>query len=292
MIGPAVALLAVVAAGARALYPRAAEARAARRSALGADGIIVGAATLDLPRPDAPGALVLHGGGDTPQAVAELARHLHAEGYSVRAPLLPGHGRALSALLTVSADDLHRFVLVEYDAMRASHEHVAVVGLSMGGALALRLATTRDVPALVLLAPYVDMPAAIRRLAATAAVWGWAAPYFSSRGGRSIRDPIAAARALGHGVMTPAMLRALHGVVEAAADALPRVKAPTLVIQSREDNRISVQSAERAFERLGAAEKRLVWTEGAGHVITVDYGRERVFELCAQWLGSHCRPSS
>jgi esterase/lipase len=38
---------------------------------------------------------------------------------------------------------------------------------------------------------------------------------------------------------------------------------------------------------LGAREKRLVWTEGAGHIITVDYGRERVFTEVEKWLRTH-----
>jgi len=31
-------------------------------------------------------------------------------------------------------------------------------------------------------------------------------------------------------------------------------------------------------------EKRLEWVTGAAHVITVDYGRERVIELLASWM--------
>ena len=83
------------------------------------------------------------------------------------------------------------------------------------------------------------------------------------------------------------MLRTLRQVVADATAALPHVSAPSLVIQSREDNRISAASAERAFGMLGAAQKRLEWVEGAGHVITVDYGRERVFELTTEWLLAH-----
>jgi esterase/lipase len=59
------------------------------------------------------------------------------------------------------------------------------------------------------------------------------------------------------------------------------------MIQSREDNRIAPADAQRAFDRLGAREKKLIWTTGAGHVITVDYGKERVFELLADWLDQH-----
>jgi carboxylesterase len=221
--------------------------------------------------------------------MAELAEFLHRRGFSVRVPLLAGHGRSLRDLASANAAIWHQEVRRDFDAMRANHGTVSVVGLSVGGALAITLAAERDVPALVLLAPYVAMPHALGRLAASSALWGWLLPYFSSRNARSIHDADAAARALGRGLLTPAALRAFYDVVTDATEALPRVHAPTLVIQSREDNRISRESAERAFERLGSNEKKFVWTEGAGHAITVDFGRERVFELTANWLETHAR---
>lgn len=287
MLPAALAVLAALAAGARAAYPRLLERRERTRLAVGPDGIVPGAAALDLPRDNAPGALLLHGGGDTPQVMAELAEFLHRRGFSVRVPLLAGHGRSLPDLASANAATWYQDVRHQLDAMRAKHRTVSVVGLSVGGALAITLAAECDLPALVLLAPYVAMPRAVARLAATSALWGWLLPYFSSGNARSIHDAKAAARALGRGILTPAALRAFYDVVTDATEALPRVHAPTLVIQSREDNRIPRESAERAFQRLGSSEKRLVWTEGAGHVITVDFGRERVFELTANWLETH-----
>jgi esterase/lipase len=58
-------------------------------------------------------------------------------------------------------------------------------------------------------------------------------------------------------------------------------------VQSREDNRIPPDAAQRAFDHIGAVDKRLVWLTGAGHVITVDYGRDHVFEIVADWLDGH-----
>jgi esterase/lipase len=62
---------------------------------------------------------------------------------------------------------------------------------------------------------------------------------------------------------------------------------PTLVIQSRQDNRIPPEAAEVAFALFTAAERRLIWTEGNGHIISVDYGREAVFAMVVEWLASH-----
>ena len=289
----ALAALAAMVAGARAWYPRHVERLARARRRLGADGVVVGAETIDRPRDGAPGVLLLHGAGDTPQVLHGLAEFLYGRGYSVRAPLLSGHGRALREFGAVTAEQWHDDVRREYDRMAASHAKMAVVGLSMGGALAIQIAAERrrDVAALVLLAPYIAMPDFVRRAAVSSRWWGPAWPYFSSRGGNSVRDPEAAARGLGYGLFTPAALRALHQAMVDALRALPDVTAPTLVVHSREDNRIPAAGAERAFLRLGAREKELAWIEGAGHVITIDYGHERVFELTAQWLDGHLRPS-
>jgi carboxylesterase len=276
---------------ARMAYPAFVERRQLRRRRLGSDGIVVGAAALEMSRRGGPAVLLLHGGGDTPQAFTGLAKHLYDIGFSVRAPLLSAHGRHLAMLRACSAREWFDDTRREYEALRTTHEWVGVVGLSMGGALAVKLAAESDVGALVLLAPYLAMPPFVRRLAVTAGSWGWAVPYFSTFGARSIRDPDAAGRALGHGILTPAALRALLDVVNAATEALPRVKAPTLVIQSREDNRITAESAERAFAALGSAQKRFVWTDGAGHVISVDFGYKRVFDLTADWLQAN-QPAS
>jgi carboxylesterase len=271
----------------RAIYPRLLERRQSRRRRLGADGLIVGAGPIDLPASNAPGALLLHGAGDTPQVLEGLAHHLHRNGFAVRVPLLPGHGRELAALATASADLWYSSVAREFEQLRESHRHVVLVGLSMGGALAIRLAASYPVDAMVLLAPYIDMNGFVRMMASTTSAWGWLLPYFSALGRRSIQDPSAAARTRGHGLLTPAALHALQDTMLAGASALPRVTAPTLVVQSRQDNRIRVESAERGFARLGATEKKLVWTNGAGHVISVDYGFQNVFDLTTDWLQSH-----
>lgn len=162
----------------------------------------------------------------------------------------------------------------------------------MGGALAIDLVAHDDrAAALVLLAPYVAMPPRLERMAETSRYWSWAAPYFSSRGGASIRDSDAARLALGHGLFTPAMLLALRDVARTAWRRLPDVTVPTLVIQSRNDNRIDPDLAERGFARLGSARRKFVWVEGAGHVISVDFGYQRVFDLTTRWLETH-RPAS
>jgi carboxylesterase len=255
---------------------------------LGPDGIVIGGEAFTLARRAAPAVLMLHGAGDTPQTLRYLGEALYANGFHVVAPLLPTHGRAVRDFARANANDLSVFARQELDSLRAEHEWVALVGLSMGGALAAQLAADDDrLPALVLIAPYLAMPSRIRIAARCTWLWGRFAPILQSTDGRSILDPEEQARNLAYGVFTPAALRALYLTMRRAVAALTHVRAPTLYIQSREDNRIAVPDAERAFAKIGAEEKRLEWVTGAAHVITVDYGRDRVIASVVSWLTNH-----
>lgn len=258
------------------------------------DSIVPGAETIDLRIADAPGrvsgarrgVLLLHGFGDTPHTLRYLARALHAHGYDVRVPLLPGHGRTLAAFDASGCDEWLGAARAELTAVRARCGWVALGGLSMGGALAALLAAeVRDLPALVLLAPYLAMPPVMRWVAATHRLWSGRVGAIRSSAPDSIRDPVERAATVGYGAVTGRAVYNLGVVARRARAALPRITTPTLVIQSEEDNRIPPRVARAAHARLGATRKRLLLTRGAGHVITVDYGRERVFEEVRAWLG-------
>ena len=270
---------------------RARETVAARLTPA-ADGIVVGASPIDLPADGRYGLLLLHGFGDTPQTLGYLADHMHALGWGVRAPLLPGHGRTLDAFATSRADQWVDYAREELVSLRSRYESVAIVGLSMGGALATILASdTRDVRALVLVAPYLSMPTRLRRAAGVYRALGVLFPFLRGGGDRSIRDPREAARNLAYGFATPRLVYELRRVVDRARAAAPAVSAPTLVVQSRQDNRIPPDAAQRAFNLFRSPDRRLLWTEGNGHIITVDYGRQAVFTAVADWLETHVKHS-
>lgn len=174
------------------------------------------------------------------------------------------------------------------DELRRRNREISIVGLSMGGALAVILAAkANDIAALALVAPYLGMPVQLRAAAAMHWLWGRMVGELNARNPRSIRDPIEREKNLAYGAVTARELFELSKVVRAARSVLSAVRTPTLVIQSREDPRISTTVAESAFKLLGAGDKQLVWTEGAGHIITVDYGRERVFHEVMKWLDAH-----
>lgn len=263
----------------------------ARRLPLGSDGIVIGAGRIARDASPTHAVLILHGFGDTTQSVVELAEFLHrVHGWTVRAPLLPGHGARLADFDRFGSDSWRATVRDEYAALQTQYPTVAIVGLSMGGALAtLEAASSPTVPALVLLAPYLTPPASAERLAPLAGVINLLVPYLS--GGdrtKSIFDPAARSRALGAGTAPPKRVRDLVSVAHDARFAAAMVSAPTLLIHSRSDYRLPVPLAERhAGYFTGAPVLEQQWVEGSGHVITVDYCREYVWAQTASWLARH-----
>jgi esterase/lipase len=163
---------------------------------------------------------------------------------------------------------------------------VGVAGLSMGGAIAAILAAeVRDLPSLVLIAPYLAMPRRLRWFSRTSPLWSDAVGPIRATTSRSILDPVERAANLAYGTVTGRSLRELSRLVRRARAGLRAMMAPTLLIQSEADHRVSAEDTRRVFAELRMAEKKLILTRDGGHVITVDFGRERVFEEVRAWLG-------
>ena len=276
---------------AQGVLRRRIERGVARRLPAAADGIVRGAEPISLDVPGArTGILLLHGFGDTPQSLRLLADALWARGFAVYAPLLPGHGRSLRAFRGSSGAQWLDAAREALRALRERHERVGIAGLSMGGALAALLAAAEpDIAAVALLAPYLVPPRRARLVARAPTLVAVLTPYVVGEDPRSIHDPAARDASLAYGAFAPRQLAGLVSLADRAVAALPRITVPTLYVQSREDNRLSADGAERSFAALGAREKRLDWVTGCGHVITVDYCWRVVAERVVEWMESNAR---
>jgi carboxylesterase len=257
----------------------------ARRTA---QGVIAGAEGFVLNGSSDRAIVLLHGYNDSPQTMRSPAVAMHAAGWSVYAPLLPGHGRSLRDFAATDAEAWITTAQMTLADALAQHQRVAVGGLSMGGALAMILAAEEpSVRAAVLFSPFLVQS---WRLATIAALWplvNLGARYLGGGGaGRSIRDPEARASLIAYGCSPPRLMREIQRVARRARAALPHVHQPVWIAQSGDDYRISPDQAQRAFDLLASGDKRLHWTTGNGHVITVDYGHEELSAEAVRWLES------
>lgn len=276
------------------LRARRLEREVHRLRPLGPSGAIVGAEPALLEGSPNHALLLVHGFGDTPQSMRHLAHGLHAAGWTVSLPALPGHGRSLAEFGAAEAVQWVSFVEEQVAALRREYDHVALVGQSMGAALCTIAASREpELDALVLLAPYLSMPDAVRRVSRLLRLADALAPFRrSAYGSPSILDPEAASRALGFGVVSGRLLTELYAVTIMAQEALPHVRVPTLYIASRQDNRVPADAAYRNWRRLAAPVRALRWLSRSGHVISADRERDEVLRQTREWLMRYTSPVS
>lgn len=252
-----------------------------------------GLATRYLAVGDGPPLLLLHGlaedASDWQAIMPALGRHRR-----VYAPDLPGLGGGTELLGDYSSTTLTRLVarfLDEVDVRRA-----AVVGHSLGGLVALRLALSQParVAALALLAG-VGLGSAVSPLLRAAALpgvgewwvmWGrtslgaqqraWSRALLLFHDPRRmptewLRRQAQLARSPGFIEASLAALRAhvdLRGQRDVLSDQLVRVEAPTLVVWGERDRVLPLAQGRRAVARLGDGALALI--PACGHLPQVE----------------------
>ena len=224
------------------------------------------------------GALLLHGFTGTPGHMRPLGERLRAAGYTVRAPLLPGHGTTLEDMNRVSWRDWLACARSEYASLRGDCEKVVVMGLSMGGTLATLLAEEYPVDGLALFAPCIRMR---QRSAPLARVAALAKPYVRWPGDRRAEvvpgyDELKEYNC-GYSGIPVGKAYDLYRLVARANMSLFAVTAPTIVFQGRLDTTVDPRGAERLIAGVSSEQKELVWLEKSRHLCTIGPERETLF---------------
>jgi len=235
--------------------------------------------------PDA--CLLIHGFTSSLTEVRDLGERLAREGLTVSGPLLPGHGTRPQDLEAVTWQDWYGAVEKEFLKLKDTHRTVSVVGISMGAALALRLAERHDPARIVLLAPYYRVTYKWYYLLPPEAYVDAGARllrYVKKPGRLMLNDRSAWSRHIAYWHVPTKAIRNLTALGRAVADAPPRITCPALIVHSRHDEAASPAGAQDILDRLGSTDKRLVWLDRSNHIITLDYDREIVNESVAAFL--------
>lgn len=218
--------------------------------------------------------VLLHGFTGNPAHFRPLARRLHDRGYTVMAPLLPGHGRDPSVLENVTR---HDWIAATVDSVRevADHRRTHLVGLSMGGLLAIVAAARTPVATLTT----INSPVAYRDRSIHLAFLA-----HRVRPGVDAKDEPAPLLDLevapywihGRGFPTrsAAELRALSWAARRVARSLA---IPSLVIQSKTDETVRPRSGPILQRALGPR-SRLLWLEHSIHNALFDTERDAIHD--------------
>jgi carboxylesterase len=226
------------------------------------------------------GVLLSHGFTGSPVSMRPWGRALAEKGYGVRVPLLPGHATTWQDLNTKTWTDWYDALTAELETMLAEHDAVVVGGLSMGGALVLRLAADRpdDIAGVMLVNPAV----ATKRLDVKAL------PLLKLLVGSfpGIANDIKKPGVEEHGY-TRTPLKAIHSLIVAwkplVAD-LPRIKAPLIYFRSAVDHVVDEASQPLILDNISSTDVELVPLPESFHVATLDNDAPTIFERSAEFV--------
>jgi carboxylesterase len=221
---------------------------------------------------DGRGALVLHGFTGNPQSMRGLAHALADGGFTVEMPLLPGHGTDIVDMLDTRWEDWSGAAETAYTELAARSDAVVVVGLSMGGTLAVWLAQHHpEIAALAVVNPLLSPPDDDTMSFIEAMI----------EGGDEVAPGIGSDIALEGAVESayPGLpLRAVRSLFAAVAEVeagLESVTCPVLVFTSLQDHVVDPRSSELLVAQASGPVEQ-VKLERSFHVATLDHDKDEI----------------
>ena len=227
------------------------------------------------------GALLVHGFTGTPQSLRGWAQYLADAGLSVELPRLPGHGTTVAEANLTHWEDWYAEIERHLALLRERCDEVFVMGLSMGGTLAIRLAEEHgdEIAGLVLVNPSLLTKRPDRFLLPVLRLvkgtWAGIASDIKKPGSVELaydQLPVKAAYQLS------------QLWVHTRAD-LAKVTQPLLVLRSAEDHVVPAADSARVLSRVSSTDVSEIVLEQSYHVATLDHDAERIFEESFAFIG-------
>ena len=228
------------------------------------------------------GILVCHGFTGSTQSMRYLGKHLSTAGYTVIGPRLKGHGTTVQDMAQTTASDWIDSVDEALSTLRETCSQIFMVGLSMGGTLTLYTAAKHA--DIIRGAISINAPVQIGSPDLAGLALDKQAPELIPGVGSDLKDPDV--KELAYEQVPVPALRQIYALTAVTRDLLPRIKCPTLVMQSRDDHIAQPVNATIIAQLLGSTRVELTWLENSFHVATIDYDKDAICEKATAFFKS------
>ncbi len=208
------------------------------------------------------------------------ADYMVRHGYSVRLPLLPGHGTSVQDMARSTWRQWRDAELGAFQELQQGCDRIFICGLSMGGTLALRLAEElgEQVAGIVLVNAAVHTE---DRRAGFARLLQFVLPTLPAIG-NDIKRPGGDEHAYDRmPVRAFVQLQQLWAVVRAD---IQRVQQPTLMMVSAEDHVVEPSNAQWLAANIPALDKASIVLENSFHVATLDNDDQVIFQRSLEFI--------
>lgn len=238
------------------------------------------------------GVVVVHGFTGNPLATRALGERIAHAGHGVEVVLLPGHGTDHRDLARTRYGDWFAAVRRTVEELRGGGcRRVVVVGHSLGGTLAVDLASRRGelVDGVVAINPQIrDREGLLARIAP---ILQHVLPYVPRDvAGLPTNDIARPGVAEGSYPMISAKAaQSLIAELPRIRAQLPDLKQPLLVASSTRDHSVPPQDSRALIELVGSDRAELLPLERSYHVPMLDYDAERLEDAVVAFVGEVAR---
>jgi carboxylesterase len=221
---------------------------------------------------DHVGVLVLHGFTGSPASVRPWGQQLSGEGWAIRVPRLPGHGTTWQEMNRTTWQDWYAEAERNLRELRERCSHVFVMGLSMGGSLALRLAEEHgaEIAGLVLVNPAVHSERPDRFLLPVLQLIVPGFPGISNDIAKPGQDEVA------YDKIPLKAAHSLSALWRLIKTDIAKVDQPLLLFRSAEDHVVEPSNAVFILSHVTSADVEEVVLPDSYHVATLDHDAETI----------------
>ena len=220
------------------------------------------------------GILFLHGFTGSPHEHRWIAKKFAKIGYSVSVPLLAGHGTSPRDLKNTTWLDWNNSAKQALFELKKHAPEVTIVGLSMGGTLALHLAAHYEVKGVAALAAPLFLNDWKLKLLPFLKYFIKYKPKFH---GVDIKNPEQKLKAVHYNTQPLKSIEQLLMLFNHVKNDLADVHIPTLLIYSTKDHVAPFANKNYIKENISSSDIRELVLENCYHILTLDEEREKVF---------------
>ncbi|TKJ17140.1 hypothetical protein CEE44_01225 [Candidatus Woesearchaeota archaeon B3_Woes] len=222
------------------------------------------------------GVLLLHGLTSTPQELRFLAKYLASKNFSVYAPLIKGHGTNVIDLARTKEKDWENSALKGFDKLSKSTNRVYVIGSSMGGNLSFRIATKRNVEGIVVMGTAMFFKRQLFNKILFKFIKLFKNFVRKEYPDEKIKKLVK--KKTQYMEFPLNCISDLIKLIRISEKDLPKITAPSLIMQSSTDHILPKENAQWIYKHIGSVKKRIFMVPNSYHVFCIDKNRNIAFK--------------
>ncbi|MFD0696496.1 alpha/beta hydrolase [Paenibacillus sp. GCM10027628] len=226
------------------------------------------------------GILMVHGFTGSPSEFRRIGYLMQDQGYTVNAVRLPGHGTTPEEMMRTGWTDWYGHVLESFDSLAAICKSVVVMGHSMGGLLALKLAVERQTAGIVSLATPIFL--ATRKIVLAALLQHFI-DYMEKK---PKNNPTLLDESCAYTKTPIRCVVSLRKLLKQVKGLLPQVDAPIWIGQGTRDAVVLHESAEYLHQQTRSRVKEIHYYPQSSHGMLLDQEREQIYADISSFIQS------